>query len=356
MDINELKKLGAKALCDSLEICQKSFEKGAAYGEKLDFHSAIKEFTVVIDLFHDLIKLTKELDLPPEIARQVAILISELTWKSYLGHSVAYVKIGEKGKGTLDMMMAEKLKTALPSTLQNETPATLFETINSKPAQSTNSSSDLELKDFEYARIGYGIEIKKYIGTATSVNIPSRIDNLNVTIIGKGAFAECKSLISIQIPNSVITICDKAFKDCESLTSIQIPNSVTSIGGRAFCACTSLTSIQIPNSVTTIDREAFRACESLTSVQIPNSVKTIGDWAFRECKSLTSIQISESTILGEDVFKDCNTSLQILRTPNTKKASEVKTSVAGTGCIVPSVIFVYGVYWLTKSIGNFLFG
>ena len=333
MDINELKKLGAKALCDSLEICQKSFEKGAAYGEKLDFHSAIKEFTVVIDLFHDLIKLTKELDLPPEMARQVAMAISELTWKSYLGHSVAYVKIGEKGKGTLDMMMAEKLKTALPSTLQNETPATLFETINSKPAQSTNSSSDLELKDFEYARIGYGIEIKKYIGTATSVNIPSRIDNLNVTIIGKGAFAECKSLISIQIPNSVITICDKAFKDCESLTSIQIPNSVT-----------------------TIDREAFRACESLTSVQIPNSVKTIGDWAFRECKSLTSIQISESTILGEDVFKDCNTSLQILRTPNTKKASEVKTSVAGTGCIVPSVIFVYGVYWLTKSIGNFLFG
>ena len=187
MDINELKKIGAKTLGDSLEICQKSFGKGAMYGAKLDFHSAIKEFTVVIDLFNDLIKLTKELDLPPEMARQAAMAISELTCKSYLGRSVAYVRIGEKGKGTLDMMLAEKLKSVLPSTLQNEIQAMISETINSQPAQSTNSSNDIELKDFEYARIGYGIEIKKYIGTATSAIIPSRIDNLNVTIIGEGS-------------------------------------------------------------------------------------------------------------------------------------------------------------------------
>ncbi|MBQ6006472.1 MAG: leucine-rich repeat domain-containing protein [Selenomonadaceae bacterium] len=159
----------------------------------------------------------------------------------------------------------------------------------------------------------------------------------------------------MQIPNSVTSIGILAFAGCKSLTSIQIPNSVTTIN-YAFTECKSLTSIQIPNSVKTIGEGAFYACTSLTSVKIPDSVTTIGEEAFRDCESLTSIQIPESTILGEDVFKGCKPSLQILRVPNTKKARKAKNSVANTGCIVPSVIFVYDIYWITKSIGNFLFG
>ena len=45
-------------------------------------------------------------------------------------------------------------------------------------------------------------------------------------------------------------ICDRAFADCRDLTSVTIPNSVTSIGWSAFSDCSRLTSVTIPNSVT----------------------------------------------------------------------------------------------------------
>ena len=55
-------------------------------------------------------------------------------------------------------------------------------------------------------------------------------------------------------------ICNRAFLWCKSLSSINIPDSVTSIGDWAFGICTSLTSINIPNSVTSIGRAAFYYC------------------------------------------------------------------------------------------------
>lgn len=56
---------------------------------------------------------------------------------------------------------------------------------------------------------------------------------------------QCKSLISVTIPDSVTSIGGSAFYNCVSLTSVTIPNSVTSIGDEAFCNCASLTSIKI---------------------------------------------------------------------------------------------------------------
>ena len=180
-----------------------------------------------------------------------------------------------------------------------------------------------------------------------------------VKVIGNGAFYLCKSLTSINIPNSVTTIGDLAFYCCRSLTSITIPssvviiignsfygwhgilnneskafiyednvlfnknkttliayrakktnytipNSVTTIGDHAFSGCYSLTSINIPNSVTTIEDSAFWGCYSLTSINIPNSVRTIGKHAFLRCHSLTSITIPNSvTTIEYGAFHCC---------------------------------------------------
>ena len=48
--------------------------------------------------------------------------------------------------------------------------------------------------------------------------------------------------------------------------------SVTFIGYEAFAYCRGLTSVTIPNSVTSIGGGAFEGCSGLTSVTIPNTL------------------------------------------------------------------------------------
>ena len=66
------------------------------------------------------------------------------------------------------------------------------------------------------------------------VKIPESVtyngNSYSVTSIGYEAFYRCKSLTSVEIPNSVTSIGSSAFEDCKSLTSVEIGNSVTSIG------------------------------------------------------------------------------------------------------------------------------
>ncbi len=91
------------------------------------------------------------------------------------------------------------------------------------------------------------------------------------------AFEYCRSLTSVTIPDSVISIDDNAFEGCTSLTSITISDSVTSIGNSAFSGCESLTNIIIPNSVTSIGYYAFYGCYFTLENFVNNSNVELND-------------------------------------------------------------------------------
>ena len=105
-----------------------------------------------------------------------------------------------------------------------------------------------------------------------------------------------------EVKPGTLTIAKAAFASCKDLPAVTIPDSVTVIGERAFSGC-GLTSVEIPDSVTVIGDEAFSGCGSLTSVVIGEGVTEIGDFAFYECQNLTSAAIGNSvTVIGKRAF------------------------------------------------------
>ncbi len=183
--------------------------------------------------------------------------------------------------------------------------------------------------DWEYEVEDGKAIITGYTGSATEVNIPSKLDGYTVTKIGLNAFYYRSELTSVTIPSSVTSIGEWAFAYCTGLTGMTIPgnvkeigeyaffecsglkdltltNGLTSIGYDAFFNCVSLTGMTIPGSVTEIGGEAFYHCTSLTSVTIGSGVQSIGNGAFYQCSSLTSITIpSGVTYIGDHAFADC---------------------------------------------------
>jgi hypothetical protein len=119
---------------------------------------------------------------------------------------------------------------------------------------------------------GKSVTIDKYEGKATTVNIPAKIQNLPVTEIGNGAFAQNMSITSVTIPNGVTSIGSTAFSTCSQLTNVTIPSSVKSIGVSAFANSQRITSITIPASVTEIKTKTFSFCRGITSVTFGGTI------------------------------------------------------------------------------------
>ena len=195
-----------------------------------------------------------------------------------------------------------------------------------------------------------------------------------------GAFSDCTALTSIEIPASVETIEATAFKRCSKLATVTFEkgSQLKTIGGGysssshfgtysdyygAFSDCSSLTSIEIPASVETIEATAFKRCSKLATVTFEkgSQLKTIGggysssshfgtysDYygAFSDCSSLTSIEIPASVeTIEATAFKRCSK----LTTVTFEKGSQLKIIGGGFDTNV-GYRYIYGAFSELKNL------
>lgn len=126
-----------------------------------------------------------------------------------------------------------------------------------------------------------------------------------VTEIGVGAF-EGTWITGVQIPEGVSRIADSAFADCKALEWIELPDSLDIVGKLAFLGCASLKSIALPDGIREISTGTFRGCESLFRAELPAGLAIIGKDAFFSCESLVSLAFPETlTTIGESAFEGC---------------------------------------------------
>lgn len=121
-----------------------------------------------------------------------------------------------------------------------------------------------------------------------NIQLPEKL-----TLIGGGAFCNCKNLKQVQLPPQLKELGEGAFFNCENLAQIQLPSQLNKLGGDAFRDCTSLDKIDIPAGLKQIESATF--CNTgLTSVTLHEGLTKIEDWAFHDCLKLKKIRIPKS--------------------------------------------------------------
>lgn len=140
----------------------------------------------------------------------------------------------------------------------------------------------------------------------------------NITIIGKSSFEGCVALKSFDFGKKLETLGERAFAGSR-LESAIIPSTapLAAIGPWAFADCKSLAEVSLPESVATVGRGAFFGVSRIASMTLPGGVEALDDYAMVDMKELQTIDASALRAvpaLGDDVFEGIDQPATTLKT------------------------------------------
>lgn len=148
----------------------------------------------------------------------------------------------------------------------------------------------------------------------------SQVKNLDLSrvgMIGGGAFAYCRGLTSVVIPENTSLEYDTlylssssprniggVFAFCTNLKKVTIKSRT--VGDSAFFACFGIESVIFENDVDVIGEMAFAHCYDLKNVTFYGKAYKISDLAFYMDTELEEITLPDGlTIMGSNVFGNC---------------------------------------------------
>lgn len=119
-------------------------------------------------------------------------------------------------------------------------------------------------------------------------------DMQEVLQIKNGIVQKCldPDLTDCTVPEGVTEILDTAFANCKKLKKVELPNTLRKIGEKAFLNCMRLASVNFPEGLEEIHIAAFKRC-ALKEILLPDTVRFIGDAAFSRCENLQTVRLSK---------------------------------------------------------------
>ncbi len=122
-------------------------------------------------------------------------------------------------------------------------------------------------------------------------------------IICEAAFADCKELETINIPDSIVFVGEDAFKNCLNLEYSAEDESASYLGSEnnPYLICVKgknkrvATSYTIHDGAKIIIPSAFKDCIELTHIKLPASLELIGANAFIGCDKLVGIKLTDAS-------------------------------------------------------------
>lgn len=134
-------------------------------------------------------------------------------------------------------------------------------------AESSNITSDgmtfsaREGKEKEVALVSY-------IGQASDIVVPEKINGHKVTAIGDKVFYDCNTLKSVKLPDTINFFGSEVFRN-SSVIDINIPTSLKVIPSYCFNNCQNLEKVLFHDEIAIIANTAFKK----TNISIPDSLR-----------------------------------------------------------------------------------
>ena len=196
--------------------------------------------------------------------------------------------------------------------------------------------------------VGYVFNNCISLTTVTFGNIRLRASqDFYLEVIPKYTFANCSSLLSIEIPASVKELGEYVFSGCTKLASITFgtnskgENHLEKIGNYAFQR-TAITSFAFPESTAstlTLGTELFKNCLQLTDVYLSSNIAVI-DGVFKGCDSISNMTVAEDNPNFKAYTSPTGEQLPILVSKNNESIKFIYADLVGEFKIPEGFLYI----------------